>query len=89
MLFLLYSGATIFASIGLIHADQSVDLSPLTRKREYNVIESEFEEKINDFGKLEEDWFRFIQEFSVPSISGCSYDIDLDCHLSDDLNVSI
>jgi hypothetical protein len=88
MLFLLYS-VTIFASIGLINADQSVDLSPLTRKREYNAVESELGEELNDFGELEEDWFRLLQEFSVPSISGCSYDIDLDCHLSDDLNVSI
>ena len=81
--------ATIFASIVLINADQSVNTSSLSRKRKSSAMELEIQEELDDFGKFGEDWFRIVQENSVPSIESCSYDIDLDCHLSDDLNVSI
>jgi hypothetical protein len=82
--------ATIFASIVFINADPSVKTSSLSRKRKSSsAIELEIQEELDDFGKLGEDWFRLLQENSVPSIESCSYDVDLDCHLSGDLNVSI
>lgn len=88
MHFLLYSAAT-FASVVSINAEQGVEIQSLTRNREYNFEETELKEELNDFGNFEEDWFRLVQDYSVPSITGCSYDVDLDCHLSDDLNVSV
>lgn len=81
--------ATIFASIVFINADPSVKTPSLSRKRKSSAMELEIQEELDDFGKLGEDWFRLLQENSVPSIESCSYDVDLDCHLSDDLNVSV